>query len=78
MIFEYMPLGASVKVTAVDCATGAEASVLGPLGAPQRDLERLALHKLQQRILREMDGLGRAPEKPTPEKGGRGGGGIIV
>ncbi len=77
VIFEYTPLGASVKVTAIDCATGVEAFVLGPIGAPQRDLERLALHRLQQKITRETERALGAQKKPAPETGGRGGG-IIV
>jgi len=75
VIFEYTPLGSSVKVTAVDCATGAESSVLGPIGAPQRDLERLALQKLQQKILREGSAVA-SPKKPGDAGGGRGG--IVV
>ncbi|MEN6543241.1 hypothetical protein [Parvibaculum sp.] len=72
VIFEHTLLGASVRVTAVDCATGAEASVIGPVSAAQRDLERLALGKLKQRISREAEGGG------TVQPPKNSGGGILV
>jgi hypothetical protein len=51
--FELTRLGASVKVVAIDAATGAEVTVIGPAGAAQSDLERLALAKLKARLARE-------------------------
>ena len=76
IIFEFTPLGGSVKATAVDVLTGVEVSVTGPSGpAAQRELQRIALAKLRQRLVRE----GYASDAPdVPPKGGSSGGGIIV
>ena len=75
VIFEFKPIGGSVKLTAVDVASGIEVSVVGPAGpASHRELERIALQKLQQRVGRDMRG---APKPPEPSSGGTGGG-IIV
>lgn len=80
VIFESTPLGGSVKVTAIDAATGTEVSVLGPAGpAAHRELERVALLKLRQRMMREVDETHRSPsQKRDPDKSGTSGGGIIV
>jgi len=53
--FEFTGIGAVVKVVAIDAATGIEVSVMGPAGAAQSDLERLALAKLKARLRRELD-----------------------
>lgn len=44
--FEYTLHGTFAKVTAIDAATGIEASVVGPRAAAPAELERLALKKL--------------------------------
>jgi hypothetical protein len=76
VIFEFTPIGGSVKVTAIDVASGVEVSVVGPAGpASHRELERIALQKLQHRMEREGDA---PPRSNDPPKGGAGGGGIIV
>ena len=51
--FEFVSIGTSVKVMAIDAATGTEVSVIGPVGAAQADLQRLALGKLKARLARE-------------------------
>jgi hypothetical protein len=51
--FEFTAIGGSVKVVAIDAATGTEVSVVGPAGAAQSDLQRLALGKLKARLARE-------------------------
>ena len=51
--FEFVAIGTSVKVVAIDAATGTEVSVIGPVGAAQSDLQRLALGKLKARLARE-------------------------
>jgi hypothetical protein len=51
--FEFVAIGATVKVCAIDAATGTEVSVMGPVGAAQSDLQRLALGKLKARLARE-------------------------
>jgi hypothetical protein len=48
--FEFTPIGASVKVVAIDAATGMEVSVVGPARASQADLQQLALQKLKARL----------------------------
>jgi len=48
--FEFTPVGTSVKVVAIDAATGTEVSVIGPARAMQADLQRLALQKLRARL----------------------------
>jgi hypothetical protein len=50
--FEHTRLGASVKVVALDGATGIEVSIVGPASASQSSLEQLALAKLKARIAR--------------------------
>jgi hypothetical protein len=53
VFFEFTAIGAVVKVVAIDAATGTEVSVMGPAGAAQSDLERLALGKLKARLARD-------------------------
>jgi hypothetical protein len=48
--FEFTAIGRTVKVSALDAATGIEVSVVGPASASQADLQRLALQKLKARI----------------------------
>jgi hypothetical protein len=77
VIFEFTPIGGSVKVTAIDVLTGVEVAVVGPAAASsQRELERIALQKLMQRIEREGE-AGIRPKPDEPPRGGSGGG-IIV
>jgi hypothetical protein len=52
VFFELTRLGSTVKVVAIDGATGIEVSVMGPASAAQSDLERLALAKLKARLAR--------------------------
>jgi hypothetical protein len=51
--FEFTRVGASVKVAAIDGATGIEVTVVGPAAAAPSDLERLALAKLKARLAKE-------------------------
>ena len=53
VFFEFIAIGTTVKVVAIDAATGTEVSVMGPVGAAQADLERLALGKLRARLARQ-------------------------
>ncbi|HUZ72108.1 MAG TPA: hypothetical protein VMU87_03920 [Stellaceae bacterium] len=46
IIFEFIRRGAAVKVTAVDTATGIEASIVGDPASGQAALRRLARQKL--------------------------------
>ena len=45
--FEFFPVGAYVKVVAIDAATGVEVSIVGASAADQATLERTALAKLR-------------------------------
>lgn len=47
IIFEFVVIGTSVKVSAVDPATGTEVSIVGPANSPRRSLERTAANKLR-------------------------------
>jgi hypothetical protein len=53
VFFEFTAIGSTVKVVAIDAATGTEVTVMGPANAAQADLERLALGKLRARLARE-------------------------
>lgn len=53
VFFEFIAIGTSVKVVAIDAATGTEVSVIGPASAAQADLEQLAIGKLKARLARE-------------------------
>jgi hypothetical protein len=53
VLFEFTVIGRSVRVAALDAATGVEVTVVGPAGAMRSDLERLALAKLKARLVRE-------------------------
>jgi hypothetical protein len=50
VFFEFTAIGRTVKVSAVDAATGIEVSVVGPSSASRADLQRLALQKLKSRL----------------------------
>lgn len=44
---EFVVMGNTVKVTAIDSETGLEASVVGPAGAPRAALAEAARRKLE-------------------------------
>jgi hypothetical protein len=44
---EFIILGNSIKATAIDPATGVEASVVGPANAPQAVMAQAARRKLE-------------------------------
>lgn len=48
--FEFITLGAQVRVAAIDAASGVEVVVVGPATAARHDLETLARRKLQARL----------------------------
>lgn len=51
--FEFMAIGSSVKVVAIDSVTGIEVTAIGPASASRADLQQLALAKLKARLKRE-------------------------
>lgn len=50
VFFEFLAIGQSVKVTAIDADTGTEVVVIGPSTATQPQLQQLALAKLRKRL----------------------------
>lgn len=59
VIFEFIRIGGAVKVTAVDAATGVEASIVGNPAAGETALQRLARRKLDYVLAK------RAQRKPA-------------
>ncbi|RAI44767.1 DUF6898 family protein [Rhodoplanes roseus] len=53
VLFELTAIGNSVRVVAIDAATGVEVTVVGPLTAPRWELQRLAMRKLERRLARQ-------------------------
>ena len=47
IIFEFFPIGAYMKVTAMDVATLTEISINGPVSTPQPILKQNALKRLE-------------------------------
>jgi hypothetical protein len=77
VIFESVRPGVSLKVTAIDSATGVEVSVVLPAATVQADAQRLAVRKLRRR-LSVLAGASddAASDKTTP--GDASGGGFCV
>ena len=55
IIFEFVRIGTSVKVTAVDTASGVEAVIVGDPTAGEATLKRLARRKLDYVLARRKD-----------------------
>ncbi len=47
IFIEFIPMGTSVKVCAIDSLTGTEVSIVGPANAGQETLKQNAIKKLQ-------------------------------
>jgi len=56
VIFEFISVGAYVKVSAIDPATGIEASIVGDPASGETALRRAALRKLQYVIEKRKTG----------------------
>ncbi len=52
---EFIVQGAYVKATAIDAASGVEASIVGPATAPRESLSAVAVRKLEY-VLRQNKG----------------------
>lgn len=52
---EFIPQGRFVKVTAIDPASGIEASIVGDARTPQAQLSRLAVQKLRYVMQKKAD-----------------------
>lgn len=55
ILVEFVTQGNVVKVTAIDVASGTEAVVVGPAGAPQHMLKAAVLRKLEY-VLKKKNG----------------------
>ncbi|MGH6870833.1 MAG: DUF6898 family protein [Rhizomicrobium sp.] len=55
ILVEFVQQGNVVKVTAIDSATGTEASTVGPAGAPSAALKAAVLQKLNY-VLKKQKG----------------------
>lgn len=73
--FELYPVGDSMKVSAVDGATGTEVSIVGPAKLPQAELERVALNKLHYVMNQKADE--NEPSSPVSESGKKGKGWVV-
>lgn len=62
--FEFVSLGNSVKVSAIDGESGIEVSIVGPTSASRAELEHLALKKLEHALEKR--------RKAGQQKGGKG------
>jgi hypothetical protein len=66
ILFEFVQVGQTMRVAAIDEATGTEVVVITPLNAARGHMERLALAKLQRKLAGETAGdpvLHRGPGK---------------
>ena len=57
ILVEFVQLGNTVKVTAIETASGTEASIVGPANAPQSALKAAALQKLNY-VLKKQKAIG--------------------
>ncbi len=55
-LIEFIALGNSVKVSALDPVTGIEVSIVGPVSASRHILTTHAVNKLERRLAREKGG----------------------
>ncbi len=52
-LVEFIQIGSSVKVSAVDPVSGREVSIVGPVSASREQLARVAINKLKYVLSRE-------------------------
>ena len=68
---EYKQVGQTMKVIAVDAATGIEVVIMGPASAAQSHLQKVAIRKLKMQLKKaESEGEAEDPEegaKPAPK-----------
>ena len=50
ILFEFMQVGVTVRVAAIDAASGIEVIVVAPASTARADLKRLAIQKLERRL----------------------------
>ncbi|MBL1431004.1 MAG: hypothetical protein COA60_005780 [Robiginitomaculum sp.] len=54
VIFEFVIVGDSQKVSAIDIASGIEVSIISPLNAERSYVQEIAMRKLNRRLQREI------------------------
>lgn len=67
---EYRQVGQTMKVIAVDAATGTEVVIMGPASASQNDLQRIAVRKLKTRLGKAAAGTEEVTEKDDGDEPG--------
>lgn len=50
IFFEFRPLGAQMRVAAIDAETGIEVIVIAPVGAAQSHVQTIAAAKLKRKL----------------------------
>lgn len=56
VLFEFVRVGNAIKVTAIDAATGIEASIVGAVGMGEAMLKRNALRRLDYVLRKRAEG----------------------
>jgi len=69
---EFLTVGDSIKVTAIDSETGTEVSIVGSSHAPQNELERVAIDKLQYVLDRDAVDPSDSDSERSAKEGGNG------
>ncbi|MDG1417463.1 MAG: hypothetical protein P8P99_06655 [Maricaulis sp.] len=69
---EITVIGNSVRVAAIDAATGEEVIFQAPRNTPRPDLEKLAIQKLSWKMAREAEKTDGTARKKPGAKPGRG------
>ncbi|WP_127142709.1 DUF6898 family protein [Pelagibacterium montanilacus] len=50
VLFEFRPMGAQVRVAAIDSASGVEVVIIAPASSSQAQMKTVALAKLRRRL----------------------------
>ena len=50
VLFEYVRVGAQMRVSAIDSATGTEVVIVAPANAPRSQIQQVALAKLRRKM----------------------------
>lgn len=67
---EYKQVGQTMKVTAIDAATGVEVVIMGPASTAQCDLQALALRKLKMKLEKDEAATDSKEKSGSEEEGG--------
>ena len=50
VLFEYVRVGAQMRVSAIDSRTGTEVVIVAPANAPRHQIQQVALAKLRRKL----------------------------